>query len=754
VSLLVLSLAALVLLVAWSSPGDGWAAQWIWPRGPRKPNAWMCFRRRFRLPARPTAAAARIAVDSKYWLWVNGELAVREGGLRRGPTPNGTYFDQIDLGRYLQAGENLIAVLLWYWGREGFSHKDSGAGGLLFEMAAQTGAGEKLIVSDAAWRARPHPAFLPAGAPNYRLPEWSIRFDARRDEPGWEQPGFDDRAWAKAVEKAPAGGGPWGELEPRPVPQWKDYGLRPYRSVAISRAGVFTCKLPYNMQLNAYLSVKAPAGKRIRIETDHSYLGPLEWTYVTRDGAQQWECPWWGNGEEVRYKIPEGVEVVDLRYRETGIGAEFAGMFRCEDDALNVLWKKSRRTTYVCVRDNYMDCPDRERAQWWGDAVNEVLQTFYAFSPAAHAHARKGMLEVARWQRPGGVLYSPVPSGNFNQELPCQMLAGVWGMWQYYLYTGDRQAVEIVYPHARRYLALWQQRKDARGFVVPRGEWVWIDWGKRQDGYRIANALYVIALDSAIAMAELIGRRADVPRLRRWRNEIANRFAVEMWSGRGFGLDDRANALAVLAGLVRDDQKPAVKRLLMRTQNASPYMERYVEEALLELGDAAAALARMRRRYGQMVRHPCTTLWEGWSWRAGEKASNNHAWAGGPLYLLSAYVAGVRPLEPGFRRCLVAPMLGGLGSIDCVVPTVRGPIELRICDDKGVFAMDLALPDRCPGRVGLPKGRRRYKRIVVDGLSAWPRPGGKLRGATFESADDRFVWLLLEPGRHRIRGRR
>ena len=35
------------------------------------------------------------------------------------------------------------------------------------------------------------------------------------------------------------------------------------------------------------------------------------------------------------------------------------------------MWEKSQRTLYITMRDTYMDCPDRERAQWWGDEVNE-----------------------------------------------------------------------------------------------------------------------------------------------------------------------------------------------------------------------------------------------------------------------------------------------------------------------------------------------------------------------------------------------
>ena len=45
---------------------------------------------------------ARIACDSKYWLWINGDLVVFEGQLKRGPTPSDTYFDEIDLSQKLK----------------------------------------------------------------------------------------------------------------------------------------------------------------------------------------------------------------------------------------------------------------------------------------------------------------------------------------------------------------------------------------------------------------------------------------------------------------------------------------------------------------------------------------------------------------------------------------------------------------------------------------------------------------------------
>ena len=47
-------------------------------------NTWIDFRKDIVLKRVPAKALAKIACDSKYWLWVNGEMAVFEGQLNQG----------------------------------------------------------------------------------------------------------------------------------------------------------------------------------------------------------------------------------------------------------------------------------------------------------------------------------------------------------------------------------------------------------------------------------------------------------------------------------------------------------------------------------------------------------------------------------------------------------------------------------------------------------------------------------------------
>ena len=231
-------------------------ARWI---GPTKTeiNQWTRYLKTFSVGAIPSRAEARIAVDSKYWLWLNGELIVREGGLKRGPTPGDTYYDPIDLTPYLRMGENTLAVLVWHFGKPGFSHNHSGQSGLYFNLDL----GDQALVTDASWKLSPYPAFSTSAdtPPNGRLPESSLRFDARLEDPNWVYPEYPTNDWVTPEIFGQPPCAPWGKLVERPIPQWKDYGLLDYvnpPTFPIAGTGsILRLQLPYNAQITPWLKV-------------------------------------------------------------------------------------------------------------------------------------------------------------------------------------------------------------------------------------------------------------------------------------------------------------------------------------------------------------------------------------------------------------------------------------------------------------------------------------------------------------------
>jgi alpha-L-rhamnosidase len=696
-------------------------ARWVVPPSSERignpvSNEWFLFRTRMTV-TEPSSSVLKIAADSKYWLYVNGQIVVREGGLKRGPVPDGSYFDEVDVSGLVKKGENTIAVLLWYFGRHGFSHRDSGSPGLLVDAGS---------AQFSAWKVKKHPAYFDAGYIHdaFRLSENSIGFDARRDLPGWTGCGFDDAGWPSAEVSGKAGAAPWGPLEKREFPQWFWSDLKEYESVKAcpSAAGdgymVYHCKLPHNAHFVPALTVRAKAGVRIDITVaqDTNRLAP---SYITAEGEQMYECIGWMNGEEVIYKVPsDAVKMIGLTYRETGYPAEFAGSFSCGEGMLNKLWGKARRTLYVTMRDTFMDCPCRERAQWPGDMVVQLGQVPYCLGRGADLLVKKGLRETLRWQREDGVIYGPVPEGNWRMELPAQMLAVVspYGIWTYYMNTADRQTLAELYPFAKRYLDVWEfeksglikYRPDEKGAIpkqvngVSVGTWDWIDWGERIDAVPALNAWFVLASQGVRRMAEELGLQGDAREIQRKEEQVIAAVRRTFWNETKGGYcsaefeydpDDRVQALMVLCGAATPDQYLPLKCILETVEQACPYMEKYVLEALFKIGEAEAALSRMQRRYKGLVENENSTLWERWPEWSKHPGTINHSWSGGPLTLLSEVVAGIRPLEAGWKRFSLYPCPGALTQFAASVSSPCGEIRISAQKSELEWTVEVKVPD-------------------------------------------------------------
>ena len=698
---------------------ESWQGKWIsFEQSQSSPNTWLLFRKDVILSDIPGSLTARIAVDSKYWLWINDQLVVFEGGLKRGPARNASYYDEVEIAPFLAKGENTIAVLVWHFGRNGFSHINSGTAGMLFEAVAPNIS----IVSDDSWKGMVYGAYQDTDAPfpNYRLPESNIRFDARLGLAGWNLKSFSGRL-QNVSQTDEVSDVQIGKLVKRPIPLWKNYGLSEYTNTRKSVKGdTLFCRLPYNCHITPYIKLNAPAGKMIKMQMDNYNGGGspnVRAEYITRNGEQEYESYGWMNGHEVWYIVPEGVEILEVKYRETGYDTEFVEPFRCNEPFYNELWKRSARTLYVTMRDSYMDCPDRERAQWWGDEVNELGETFYALTPSAHKLAVKGIHELMNWQRADGVIFSPAPAGNWNRELPLQMLASVgwYGFYTQYFYSADSSFISVIYDRLHRYLhEVWTVDQD--GMAIERnGDWSWGDWGQNTDMGVLTNCWYYLALKAEREFALITGKTSDAGNIQQMMKKIENKFNSKFWNGTAYRstghkgeTDDRSQAMAVLSGLASKDKYPAILEVLKKEYHASPYMEKYVLEALFVMDKPEFALERMKQRYGHMMAYEeYTTLFEGWGIGAEGFGGGtiNHAWSGGPLTMLSQKVCGVEPTSPGFRTFCVKPQLGTLKEASTTIASVSGEIKVSVLKKGRKMTVKVSVPEGTNAEIVFPTGK-------------------------------------------------
>jgi len=273
---------------------------------------------------------------------------------------------------------------------------------------------------------------------------------------------------------------------------------------------------------------------------------------------------------------------------------------------------------------------------------------------------------------------------------------------------------------------LWQLKKDGT-LVYRQGGWPWGDWGEEVDVELIENGWYQLALIGVRNMAHLLGKEEDEKLFTTQIENFKKAFNTRFWTGSEYRhynykgkTDDRAQALAVLSGIAEKTNYPKLLELFKTQQFASPYMEKYVMEALFVMGYEQFALERTKKRFEEMVNHPdYTTLFEGWG--IGNKGfgggTTNHAWSGGALTILMQYLCGIAPVEAGFSKFQVMPQPGNMKSASATVQTKNGTIKTAFTNNPNLFTMTVSNPLSTTVLVGVP--RNGVKGISLNGKKIW-----------------------------------
>lgn len=326
-------------------------------------------------------------------------------------------------------------------------------------------------------------------------------------------------------------------------------------------------------------------------------------------------------------------------------------------------------------------------------------------------------------------------------------------MYEYYEYTGKKEFLEYVYPSIKNYLNLWQVNENGlMDCTVAYPIWEWGDSVASCDYQAIENAWYYFALSKIAQMAEALGYENE-------KLEFLEKMALlktsyhQLWTENGYQSqnyekpDERANAVAVIAGLADKDKYPVIKEILTNSYDSTVYMEKYILEALCKMGNIKEAQQRMEKRYNQMVNgeKACSTLWENWNYESGTK---NHAWAGGPLIIMSKYFAGIEPLEKGYETISIEPQFGNLKKIEAAVSTIKGNIKLQAEKSENEVFLHMTVPAKT--RVAIPK-LKDDSQIIVNEKTVYKKGKPKKnRIAQYDYEDEKYFYFYVESGEYEI----
>ncbi|MDP9245720.1 MAG: hypothetical protein M3O64_03625 [Chloroflexota bacterium] len=411
--------------------------------------------------------------------------------------------------------------------------------------------------------------------------------------------------------------------------------------------------------------------------------------------------------------------------------------FTCSDPRYDRLWKVGARTVDVCATDAFLDCPAREQRAWVSDSYVGVL--VHLVTTADQRLVRHHLDYCRHGRYPGGLLAmafgcDAARSGLAIAEYSLHWIRQVARYWEH---SGDEAFVRDVLPVANDIIERYERQRGPSGLLEDFPGWVFIEWAQTErdtviaahDGYYAAALRDYATLPGAADVRPLIARTAAAFEAL-W-DERRHAYVDSMGSrGKSRRVSQQTNIAALLGGIVPRERiasliertfDPTVRgeRLVLASRPAGPpttasvfqydphpafddardvvmaqpFYTRFLHEVLFEHDRRDLILRSLLDRWDPETEHG--TFREHWDAAPG-RTSRAHAWAASPTYDLTAYILGVRPAEPGYRRTIVDPYLGPLTHAAGRVPTPLGWIDVRI-DEREI---EITAPEGMPVRVG------------------------------------------------------
>jgi len=429
------------------------------------------------------------------------------------------------------------------------------------------------------------------------------------------------------------------------------------------------------------------------------------------------------------------------------------GWFECSDSRVNALHEAAVWSLRDNACDIPTDCPQRERAGWTGDW--QIFAGAAAFLYDIAGFSTKWLRDVVADQWPDGTIanMSPCPPAEGHGS-PMAHLNGSagWGdaivvvPWRLHQAYGDERVL------AENWAAMvaWLERGfrmarenrhpvrvARRPVAAPHEEYLWdsgFHWGEwlapgeepgdfpsfvAADKSDVATAYLAFSARLMARIAEVTGREPG-----RW-DALADA-ARHAWQREFIGPDGlltpdtQANHVRALAfELVPAPLRAAVAdRLVALVKEAGDHLATGflatpdLLPVLADEGQLDVAYALLRQdtppSWLTMIDRGATTMWERWDGVTADGVAHeslNHYAKGAVISYLHRYVAGLSPIDPGYRAFRVQPRPGGgLTWAYAAHESPYGRIEVRWSLAGGRFDLSLSVPPGTTATAVLPDG--------------------------------------------------
>lgn len=436
--------------------------------------------------------------------------------------------------------------------------------------------------------------------------------------------------------------------------------------------------------------------------------------------------------------VPENFTAMVLYSDMTRTGYLETGNSKINRLYENSLW--SMKSNFI---DMPTDCPQRnERLGWTGDA--QVFAPTACYHMDTRAFYRKFLLDLKREQvKMGGAIPNYIPAleagtssvwGDVATFLPAQLL----------LSYGNRKGMVEYYPIMKQwvdYITSEDQKNGTRHLFLTGmhfGDWLAQDGitpnsfkGGTDDGF-IASVYYCHSALLVSEMAEklkscegvdLVTLETEAEVYRKLSEQIKQAIFDEYFSKNGrLSIDTQTAYVIALHFHIYPDKERVLAQFRERLRKDCYEIKGgFVGAPLLCATLCENGMEELAYRFLFKEDFPswlycvnlgATTIWERWNSlmpdgtisSTGMNSFNHYAY-GSIAEFLYAYAAGLRPMEEGYRKAVIAPMPDRrLGYLNCSYTSASGTyvVNWKLLED-GQISVHLEIPFHCQAEVRLPR---------------------------------------------------
>lgn len=605
---------------------------------------------------------------------------------------------------------------------------------LVLDYADET---EEILYADENFQVKEHPVKM-------SNVYGSETYDASLEQTGWDKTDFDASEW-KAASVISEEDTPKGELVEQFQPAIKVIRSYPAKYIhSVCNRDIYD--LGQNVSGMLKLSYRGKKGDVLRIYPAEKLDKDKNADQVAKSWGTVGNCITCVVGEDDvwqeyrmrftyfagRYfaveKSSEAVEVNDITGEAISSAWKTNGTFQCDDSRYVQIYDLVEKAVEANMVSVHTDCPTLERFAW--QEPNHLMTPSIMYMKDGRKLWEKFFMDMRtdqltendyfmdlegnRFYPGAGLIPSqapcyvhnvlPVPGmGSFFDIIPWGS-SGILGVKWHYLFYGDKQVIADNYEMGKKYLEHLKTKQNAEGFL----NYGLGDWGNPDNQLARENVETAFLYADAITLAEfaeILGEKEDEVQLRQFAEEIKENYNQRLlvqdekgkWCYRSFEHTEKlvitqaCEALPLYWGMVPEDKVSDV---------AEAFRQTFLEKRAFASGEVGLPyIIQTASRYGMndlicsfimkpehpsyyaFVKEGLTTLGEYWE---ENPRSHCHDMMGHIIEWYYNGLAGIKPLEPGFKKVLIKPYLPeSMNYMKCRYESVSGMIQVILTRKDG-----------------------------------------------------------------------